>query len=218
MTQAVSSPPKTSGAGLEGVVAAPSEICFIDGNAGRLVYRGYEIADLVENASFEEVAFLLWDEKLPNRAALAQLNKDLGASTALPAHALSILRALPKQTVPMDALRTAVSSLSSADPDLHSNDQEANRRKAVRLTAQFPTIVAAFHKLRAGQEPIAPDPTLTVAGNFLYMLSGKKAHDTITRVLDAALVLHAEHGFKSHDVRPGALNAGRFGAAVEIEQ
>jgi citrate synthase len=191
-------------AGLQGVVAAPSSICFIDGNAGRLVYRGYEITDLVGQVSFEETAFLLWDERLPNAAELAAVRQQLSESAALPPHVMAVLRALPKQTQPMDALRTACSALSSVDADLASNDRDANRRKAVRLTAQFPTIVAAFHRLRNSQEPIAPDPKLPIAANLLFMLSGKKPHDTLSKVLDAALVLHAEHGF----------NASTFAARV----
>ena len=111
MSQAVSTPPKAPGGGLEGVVAAKSEICFIDGQAGRLVYRGYEIGDLVENASFEETAVLLWDGELPTKGALDQLKKDLGASAKLPPHVLAILKALPAETQPMDALRTAASAL-----------------------------------------------------------------------------------------------------------
>src|SRR5688500_13437684 len=214
MTQAVSSAssavpaagagaPKP-GAGLEGVVAAKSEICFIDGNAGRLIYRGYDIGDLVENATFEEVAFLLWDGKLPNKLELAQLRKDQGASATLPPHVVEILRALPRETQPMDALRTACSAAGATDPDLTSNEPDANRRKAVRLTAQFPTIVTAFHRLRNGKQPVAPDPNLSFAANFLYMLNGTKPHDTLTRVMDAALVLHAEHG----------MNASTFAARV----
>ncbi len=203
MSQAVSTPTKPSG-GLEGVVAAPSEICFIDGIAGRLVYRGYEIADLVEHTGFEETGFLLWDKKLPNRAELAELKSQLSSQAALPAHTSAVLAALPTETEPMDALRTAVSSLSSMDPDLSSNDPAANRRKAIRLTAQIPTIIASFHRHRSGEKAVAPDPKLSVAANFLYMLTGKKPHDTLTRVLDAALVLHAEHGF----------NASTFAARV----
>src|SRR2546430_12450817 len=137
--------PSGPGAGLEGVVAAKSEICFIDGIAGRLVYRGYEIGDLVENASFEDVAHLLWDGKLPNQAQLAQLKKDIAANMALPAHVAKVLEALPKETQPMDALRTACSAAGAIDADLKSNELDANRRKAVRLTAQFPTMVTAFH-------------------------------------------------------------------------
>ena len=196
--------PEGKSSGLQGVVAAQSEICFIDGNAGRLVYRGYEIADLVEHASFEETAYLLWTGKLPNRAELTALKQQLGASATLPPHVMAILRALPPQTQPMDALRTAASALAATDPDLEDNSPEANRRKAVRLTAQFPTIVTAFHRLRNKQEPVAPDPSLSIAANFLYMMNGKKPHETLTRVMDAALVLHAEHG----------MNAGTFTARV----
>lgn len=193
-----------SGAGLEGVVAAKSSICFIDGTAGRLVYRGYDIGDLVENATFEEVAFLLWEERLPTRSQLHALRQQLGASATLPPHVTSILRALPPETQPMDALRTACSALAATDPDVDSNEPDANRHKAVRLTAQFPTIVTAFHRLRNQKEPIAPDPKLSIAANFLYMMTGKKPHDTLTRVMDAALVLHAEHG----------MNASTFAARV----
>ena len=116
---------------LQGVIAAPSAICFIDGSAGRLVYRGYEITDLVGQVSFEETASLLWDEKLPNARALADVKQELAASVALPAHAMAILKALPPKTQMMDALRTACSALSSSDSDLESNERPANRRKAV---------------------------------------------------------------------------------------
>src|SRR5215203_4500262 len=203
---AASAPAATPAAkgGLQGVVAAQSEVCFIDGEAGRLVYRGYEIGDLVENASFEETAFLLWDGKLPNKAELATLKQQLAASMSLPPHVLATLKALPASTQPMDALRTAVSSLSSNDPDLTSNEAAANRRKAVRLTAQFPTVVTAYHRLRNNQQPVAPDPSLSLAANFLYMMNGKKPHETLVRVMDAALVLHAEHG----------MNASTFTARV----
>jgi citrate synthase len=210
MSQAPSSPavapvaPAAKSGGLEGVVAARSEICFIDGTAGRLVYRGYDIGDLVENANFEEVAFLLWHNKLPNAAELAELRSQISANSALPKHVHQLLAALPHDTEPMDALRTAVSALSATDPDLHSNDVEPNFRKAVRLTAQFPTIVTTFHRLRNNQKPIEPDPSLSLAGNFLHMLNGHAPNDTLTRVMDAALVLHAEHG----------MNASTFAARV----
>jgi len=190
--------------GLQGVVAAQSGICFIDGEAGRLVYRGYEIADLVENASFEEVAYLLWDERLPTAVELAALKKDLAASAKLPAHVVELIKELPKETQPMDALRTGASVLAATDPYTPSNTPEANRRKAIHLTAQLPTIVTAFHRARQGLDPIPPDPELSIAGNFLYMLTGKKPHKTLVRVMDAALVLHAEHG----------MNASTFAARV----
>jgi len=201
MTQAS---PQAAKAGLQGVVAVQSDICFIDGNAGRLVYRGYEIADLVDHTSFEETAYLLWHAKLPNAAELKQLRQQLGAASSLPPHVLAVLKALPAKTQPMDALRTAVSALGATDPDLEHSDPEANHRKAIGLTARFPTIVTTFHRLRNGQEPVAPNPALSIAANFLYMMSGKPADETIVRVLDGALVLHAEHG----------MNASTFAARV----
>jgi citrate synthase len=215
MTQTLTSPAASTSpnppaarhtGGLEGVVAAKSEICFIDGVAGRLVYRGYEIADLVENTSFEEVAHLLWLGKLPNRAELTQLHNQILSAEPLPRHVMAILEALPPQTQPMDALRTCCSALSSIDPDLNcdAKDGEANFRKAIRLTAQFPTIVTAFHRLRHRQRPVMPDASFGIAGNFLYMMTGAKPHETLVRVMDAALVLHAEHG----------MNASTFAARV----
>jgi citrate synthase len=206
MTQALSSPApaKAPGAGLEGVVAAKSAVCFIDGKAGRLVYRGYEIGDLVENATFEETAYLLWEGKLPNRKELDQLKQQIAANLPLPEFAQKLLQELPKKSPPIDVMRTVISALGGVDPDLASNEPDADRRKAVRILAQLPTIVGAFHRLRNGEQPVAPDPSLSIAANFLYMLTGKKPHDTLTRVLDAALVLHAEHG----------MNASTFAARV----
>src|ERR1043165_5411242 len=139
MTQAPSSPTQAPNAGLEGVVAAKSSICFIDGEAGRLVYRGYEIGDLVEHASFEETAYLLWTGRRPNRDALARLRRDLGQSVAMPDYAMTVLRALPHETPPIDAMRTVISGLGATDPDLRSNEPDADHRKAVRITSQLPT-------------------------------------------------------------------------------
>jgi citrate synthase len=204
MSEAASTVAKKAKGGLEGIVAVQSSICFIDGDAGRLVYRGYDIGELVEHVTFEETAALLWDGELPNRGQLGKLRADLGRSAALPSYVLDLLKELPRQTQPIDALRTAVSALGASDPDLEHNDSQADRRKAIRITAQLPTITAAFHRLRNGQQAIAPDPELSVAANFLYMLNGKKPHETLSRVLDAALVLHAEHG----------MNASTFAARV----
>jgi citrate synthase len=201
MTQAA--PPQQK-AGLQGVVAVQSDMCFIDGMAGRLVYRGYEISDLVENTSFEETAYLLWHGELPNATELATLKQQLGVAAPLPPHVLTLLKELPAKTQPMDALRTAASALASGDPDLESNEPAANGRKAVRLTARFPAIVTAFHRLRNNLPAVAPDPSLSIAANFLYMMTGKPADETLVRVLDGALVLHAEHG----------MNASTFAARV----
>jgi citrate synthase len=195
---------KPPGAGLEGIVATQSGICFIDGQAGKLIYRGYEIGDLVEHCTFEEVAYLLWEGELPNREALDELKKELAESAELPEYVIRILKTLPRKTQPMDALRTSCSALAADDADVGSNEPDANRRKARRLTAQFPSIVTAFHRIREGLDPVPPDASLSIAGNFLYMLNGKRAHETLVRVMDAALVLHAEHG----------MNASTFAARV----
>src|SRR5215208_271361 len=197
-------PAKPPGAGLEGIVATQSGICFIDGQAGKLIYRGYEIGDLVEHCTFEEIAYLLWDGELPNRDELEKLKRDQAESSELPEYVVRLLKTLPRKTQPMDALRTAVSALAADDADVMSNEPDANRRKARRLAAQFPGIVTAFHRIREGLDPVPPDPSLSVAGNFLYMLNGKRAHETVVRVMDAALVLHAEHG----------MNASTFAARV----
>jgi citrate synthase len=196
--------PDIKPSGLEGVVATSSSICFIDGDIGRLVFRGYEISDLVENCTFEETAYLLWNGDLPNKTQLTDLTRQFGSQSNLPAHVQKILEVLPRNTQPMDALRTACSALSADDVDLTLNTPDANLRKAIRLTAQFPAIVAAFHRLRTGQKPVAPDPSLSIAANFLYMLTGKKPHETVVRAMDAALVVHAEHG----------LNASTFACRV----
>jgi citrate synthase len=190
--------------GLEGVVATQSTICMIDGEAGRLVFRGYEIGDLVENCSFEETAWLLWHDDLPSAKQLADLKSQFAASAKLAPHVMKVIESLPSNTQPMDVLRTAVSASSAIDPDLTVNTHEANLRKAIRLTAQFPTIVAAFDRLRKGLKPVDPDPKLGLAANFLYMLTGKAPKDTLVRAMDAALVVHAEHG----------LNASTFSCRV----
>ena len=203
-TAAAPTPSTKPHAGLEGIVATQSGICFIDGQAGKLIYRGYEIGDLVEHCTFEEVAYLLWDGELPNRKALDELKRDLSESSELPEYIVRILKTLPRKTQPMDALRTAVSALAADDADAMSNEPDPNRRKARRLAAQFPSIVTAFHRIREGLDPVPPDPSLSIAGNFLYMLNGKRAHETLGRVMDAALVLHAEHG----------MNASTFAARV----
>jgi citrate synthase len=189
--------------GLEGVVAGESAICYIDGQLGRLVYRGYDVADLANHATFEEVAYLLWYGDLPTQAALDALKTQLAAA-ALPAPAVEILKKIPATAQPMAALRTMASALGHFDPDTGDNSSAANVRKAVRLTAQIPMIVAAFHRLRAGQTILAPKPGLSHAGNYLYMLHGKAPDAETARDLDVALILHADHEF----------NASTFAARV----
>src|SRR5688572_20280524 len=147
--------------GLEDVVVAPSSICDVNGKTGQLIYRGYDIKDLVEHSTFEEVVYLLWHEDLPNKAQLSELNSQLGSSRALPTQVTDFIKGVPKAAPPMDVLRTAVSMLGLYDPDGRDNSLDASRRKAMRLTAQIPTIVATIHRLREGKELVAPDPSLS---------------------------------------------------------
>jgi len=192
--------------GLEDIVVSTSDICFIDGKEGRLVYRGYDVNDLVEHSSFEEVIFLLWHGGLPSKKELEAHTKALSATAnrKLPPGIVSLLKALPKKTTPMEVLRTGVSALSAYDPDAGDNSKDATARKALRLTAQMPTLVAAWDRIRKGKAPVAPNPKLNLAANFLYMLSGKKASPLAVKTFDVALILHADHEF----------NASTFAARV----
>ncbi|MBI2529412.1 MAG: citrate synthase [Candidatus Rokubacteria bacterium] len=203
MTDAAGAPQK---AGLEDVVVSTSEICFIDGKQGRLVYRGFDVDDLVAHSTFEEVVHLLWHGRLPSRQELDAHRKALAATAnrKLSPKLLAILRQLPRRTTPMEVLRTGVSALSSFDPDAGDNSREATLRKATRLTAQMPTLVAAWEGIRRGKPVVAPTPRLSLAGNFLYMMSGKTPSELATRTLDVALILHADHEF----------NASTFAARV----
>src|SRR5579875_1874250 len=191
-------------AGLQDVVIATSGICAIDGERGGLVYRGYEISDLAEHSTFEEVVYLLWYGRLPKRAELDNLKQELADNRAVAPQILDLLKSLPPAQHPMEVLRTAVSALSLYDPESEDMSEEANRRKAVRLTAQLGTVVAAFARIRDGKEAIAPDPALGHAANFLYMLTGKYPDEEIARWFDIALILHADHSF----------NASTFAARV----
>src|SRR5712692_254117 len=193
-------------AGLEDVIVSPSEICFIDGHKGRLLYRGFDVDDLVAHASFEEVVYLLWHGRLPSQKELDAHVKAL-ASTAnrkLPPKILAMLKLFPKKATPMEILRTGVSALSAFDPDAEDNSREATLRKSVRLTAQMPTLVAAWERIRRGQPVVAPNPKLSLSGNFLSMMSGKKPTELATKTFDVALILHADHEF----------NASTFAARV----
>ncbi|WP_079908408.1 citrate synthase [Paenibacillus sp. 32352] len=195
----------TATKGLEGIVATTSSISSIID--GVLTYRGIDIDDLAENASFEEVAYLLWYGKLPNRSELAQLVKDLNTYAPVPSQVIEQIKLYPKDTNSMAALRSAVSSLALYDKEANDMSQEANLRKAIKLQAQIPTIIAAFARIREGKEPIAPKSDATsVAQNFLYMLIGKEPDKVAVEALDKALVLHADH----------ELNASTFAARVTV--
>ena len=193
-----------AGAGLEGIVATSSKICFIDGNKGILSYFGFNIHTLAENATFEEVIFLLWNGKLPTRAELTELKSSLVAERELPPEVTSFLKNVPEKAQSMDVLRTAVSLLSLYDPIARDNTETANVKKAVKLMARVGTIVTSFDRLRSGKEIIPGDSGLSYAANFLFTLTGKKPDEVMERVFDIALILHADH----------ELNASTFAARV----
>ncbi|MGC2161345.1 MAG: citrate synthase [Silvibacterium sp.] len=190
--------------GLEGIVATNSSICWINGDAGVLAYRGIDIHELASKSTFEETTFLLWHGKLPNKAELADFSQKLSAARRLPPQIIDLLKSFPKQATPMEVLRTAVSALSLYDPDEKTVDHDSNVRKSFDLTAQIAMLVAAFDRIRKGKPVVAPDPSLSHAGNFLWMLTGEKPSATATRALDVALILHADH----------ELNASTFAARV----
>jgi citrate synthase len=193
----------TTGAGLEGVVAGESEICYIDGYTGVLSYRGYNIHTLAEHATFEEVIWLLWKGSLPKQDELEQLRRDLRANAAIPKQVTEFLES-NLNAAPMDVLRTAVSMLSLYDPQAKDMSPEANQLKATKLMAQTSTIVTTFGRARAKQPVVASDASLSLAGNFLYCLTGKKPDQVMEHTFDVALILHADH----------ELNASTFAARV----
>ena len=192
-----------SKAGLEDVVATTSAICYLDGDRGVLGYCGYDIHDLATSATFEEVCHLLWHRRLPTRAELGDVQSQLAAARQLPESIIRLMRSLPPVDA-MDALRTLSSALAHYDPEAADASPQAQYRKAVRLTAQIGSVVATWGRLKAGGGPIAPDPALGHAANFLYMLTGDRPSAIATRAFDVALVLHADH----------ELNASTFAARV----
>jgi citrate synthase len=179
--------------GLEGVVAAETRLCDLDGANGRLAYRGYEIGDLARRATFEEVAALLWHGELPGRAALDALREEMVAARPIPGELIQAFRLMPKATDPMRALQAAVAVLGMHDPDASDSSRAANLRKAVRLTSQIATAVCAHHRVRSGQEPVPPARDLGHAANFLYMLTGRRPSPAAEKAFDASLTLYAEH-------------------------
>ncbi len=180
-------------AGLRGVVAAQSSIGDVDGENGILIYQGYNIHDLAEHSTFEEVVFLLWNGRLPNKDELSDLRSQFRSNSEVPAEILSMLKTFPKDASPMDVLRTAVSALGFYDKAGHGTDRENAVNTAVKLTAQMGTIVTAWERIRNGLEPVAPDPELSIAENFLYMMRGERAGADEVRIFDIALMLHADH-------------------------
>jgi citrate synthase len=190
--------------GLEDVVATESQICDLDGKLGKLTYFGVDIHDLANHSSFEETAYLLWHGALPTRTQLDEMKAQLYADRVLPGPVLELMRLLPTTSGPMDVLRTTVSALSSFDPDEGDTSTAANHRRAIRLTAMMPTIVASWDRMRNGKEPVAPLPDQNLATNFLYMLRGEMPDPYNAHAMDIVLILHADH----------ELNASTFAARV----
>jgi len=197
-------PTAVAGKGLEGIVAANSGICWIDGEAGILSYRGIDIHELAVHSTFEETTYLLWFGALPTEADLQEFTAQLAAARVLDPHILPLLKSFPATATPMEVLRTAVSALSMYDADETDNLHDANVRKSFRLTSQIAMIVANYDRLRKGLSLVEPDPSLSHAANFLWMLNGEKPTKTATKTMDVALILHADH----------ELNASTFAARV----
>ncbi|MDH3494001.1 MAG: citrate synthase [Acidobacteriota bacterium] len=194
----------SAGTGLRGVVAAQSSMSKVNGEEGILVYQGFDIHDLAENSTFEETIYLLWNGRLPTRDELDVLKAEIRNNYAIPSEILVFMRHFPHDASPMDVLRTCVSTLAFYDKEGQKTDSESAKLASVKLTAAFPTIVAAWERIRNGKEPVAPDPTLDIAENFLYMMRGEKPDPGEARMLDICLILHADHG----------LNASTFACRV----
>ncbi len=194
----------TATKGLQDVVANESSICFIDGERGILSYRGIDIHELAQRSTFEETTYLLWNGKLPTASELKQFSQQLAAARTLPPEVVDFLRTLPKTASPMEVLRTTVSLLSTYETDANSTTHAANLLKSFHLTSQIAMIVACFDRIRKGRNLVEPDPSLSHAANFLWLLNGEKPSATATRALDVALILHADH----------ELNASTFAARV----
>ena len=190
--------------GLDNVYVKETSICFVDGQRGRLLYRGYDIRDLAAHSTFEETVFLLLEGRLPNREELKKTKADLAAGRTLPPFVLRLLRSMPEHMPPMDVLRTAVSYLSNFDPERDDTTRAANQRKARRLVAQFGTVVATYERIRKGHRVLRPDPKLGHAEDFLRMMSGRKPDPVRARMMDVAMILYADH----------AMNASTFAATV----
>ncbi|MEP6662349.1 MAG: citrate synthase [Verrucomicrobiota bacterium] len=195
-----------SAKGLEGIIAARTTLSDVRGDVGELIYRGYNINELAGNVAYEEVVFLLHYGHLPNSKELAELKGNLSSHRDLPKGVIDLIKSLPKDALPMHAIRTGISALGCFDPHADDDSVDANREKAVKLIAQIPVITAYFHRLRQGKELVHPDAKLGEAANFLYMIDGEKPSAEKESTVDLCYVLHADHG----------MNASTFSARVTI--
>lgn len=197
MNEVLSAPQSIGQTGLRDAVVGDTSLSSINGQKGELIYRGIDIHELARSSTFEEVTYLLWFSALPSRANLDVFRRKLNERRALPERLLAVLRDIPSDGTPMDALRTAVSALGLFDPNVNDMSREAQLEKALRLTALFPSILAAYYRISKGQEPIAPHSSLDTAANFLYMFTGTVPDEQAARVLDVSLILHADHGMNA---------------------
>lgn len=204
MPDKANAPTATSAAGLRGVSAASSSISDVNGEKGQLIYQGYDIHDLAAHSTFEEIIFLLWNKRLPKREELEELQRALAQACEIPPEIIDLMKRFPREADPIDVLRTTVSALEFYDPSARDLSREASIKTATRLTAQFPTIVAAAERIRHDREPVKPNLDLNIAANFLYMLKSELPSEHDARIFDVALVLHADH----------ELNASTFAARV----
>ena len=205
MTETVKDPPATAAStGLRGVVVGSSTVSDVVGDKGQLIYQGYDIHDLAEHSTFEEVAFLLWNKRLPKRDELEELKREIRASYRVPNEVIEVLRRIPIEADPTDVLRTSISALEFYDPKARDISIPTSRQTAIKLTAQFPTLVAAADRIRRGLQPVDPLPSENIATNFLYMLKGDMPSKEDAKLFDVCLVLHADH----------ELNASTFTARV----
>lgn len=203
--------------GLRGVVAAQSAIGDVNGEEGILIYQGYDIHDLAEHSTFEEVVFLLWNGRLPKADELAALKAEIRANYEVPAEVITMMKQFPKTADPMDVLRTTVSSLDFYDDNGHGTDREHAVKAAMKLTGQIGTLAAAWDRIRNGKDVVAPDHSLGIAENFLYMLRGERADADEAHLFDVCLILHADHELNASTfttrVVSGTL-AGMYGAVT----
>lgn len=183
--------------GLAGVIASQQSLSLVDGENSSLYYRGIPIAELVAHSHFEEIAYLLWYGKLPKQAELDSLTKELATNRRVVPEVLEIIKKFPKSAHPMGVLRSSFSVLGLFDPEANEINPEVSLRQAIRMTAQIPTLIAAFYRIAQGKDPIEPDSSLSHAANFLYMLDGKKPNAEMEKALDAYLILLADHGFNA---------------------
>lgn len=204
MSDKANAPTAPSAAGLRGVAVATSSMSDVIGDKGQLIYQGYDIHDLAAHSSFEEVIFLLWNKVLPKQTELDELKRSLSASYEIPAEIIELMKRIPRDADPIDVLRTTVSALEFYDPTSRQLSREASVKTAVKLTAQFPNLVATAERIRKGLDPVKPNPESNIATNFLHMLTGKVPSAEDARMFDIALILHADHEF----------NASTFAARV----